>query len=83
MKVRIGGRESDSYQMKAGVPQGSVLSSTLFLLYINDLFKQLPIHFSYSLHADDGAMWVTGTSLPGMLKSMQQTLQQIEQWSHT
>ena len=83
MKVRIGGRESDSYQMKAGVPQGSVLSPTLFLLYINDLFKQLPAHFSYSLYADDGAVWVTGTSLPELLGGMQQALHRIEQWSHT
>jgi hypothetical protein len=54
ISVRVDGHSSPSSFINSGVPQGSVLSPTLFLLFINDLLSSTvnPIH-SY---ADDSTL---------------------------
>ncbi|CAH2270002.1 jg6477 [Pararge aegeria aegeria] len=58
-RVVVDGSSSDLMAINAGVPQGSVLSPTLFLLHINDLLK--PGIFGY---ADDSTVTVRYMSSP-------------------
>ena len=43
--------------LREGVPKGSVLSPTLFLVYINDILTTISKSVSNTLHADDLAIW--------------------------
>ena len=48
---------SDSHPVSTGLPQGSILSPTLFTIYNNDIFDGLPPGFRFSMFADDCAFW--------------------------
>ena len=55
--VVIKGKKSNYLNITAGVPQGSVLGPTLFLIYINDLTHS--IDSTIKLFADDTSMYLT------------------------
>ena len=52
-KVRFGSTFSDSVDQEMGVPQGAILSVTLFCIKINSLAKVLNDHIDGSLFVDD------------------------------
>lgn len=61
-----------------GVPQGSVLSPTLFSIFINDV----PIpRYESSLFADDIAIWTTANTTKKIQKTLQDRLNEITKWA--
>ena len=58
-QVRCGTTLSPTTSQEQGLPQGSVLSPTLFLIMINDMCNAAKSYVKYSLFADDVAIWTT------------------------
>ena len=53
MQVRVGSTLSDLYDQEKGVPQGSILSTTLFNIKINNIVTFLDNQTDGSLFVDD------------------------------
>ena len=51
----LNGKSSQEYPVNAGVPQGSILGPTLFLLYINDLPDDVICNIA--VYADDTTLY--------------------------
>jgi hypothetical protein len=64
--------------MQAGVPQGSVLSPTLYNLYINDT-PQAPV-VNLALFADDTCLYATDRKESYVLRKIQRVLNCMAAW---
>lgn len=75
--VIISGVESNRLEVEFGVPQGTVLSTLLFNIYINDLMHVLDDIFCF---ADDSGAIVCGDDWDSTKNNAELALQKIKKW---
>jgi ribonuclease P/MRP protein subunit RPP40 len=78
-RVALSGKTSNSHELYAGVPQGSILGPLLFLLYINDLPNNL--ESKVHLFADDTTLFETIDSPDESITKLNTDLQKILEWA--
>ena len=81
MQVRVGSTLSDLYDQEQGVPQGGVLSTTLFNIKINDIVNCLDNLTDCSLYVDDFCICFRSKSMRTIERHLQQNLNKIEHWA--
>ena len=69
--------------MDHGVPEGSLLSPTLFLLLINNVFQNInhvTNNIQYSMYADDLVIWTCHHSVEKASRRLQLATNEIHKW---
>lgn len=79
----VGGTTSNYYDLENGVPQGSVLSVTLFLLAIDDILKNCHKDVKALLYADDLIIYCSGKKVSAIANKIQNTIKKLETWNDT
>ena len=80
IQVNVNNFFSSQINPKAGVPQGSLLSALLFLVYINDLPTPHHKQNSLSQFADDTAQWAFSRNVRIAAKLLQKDLLKLAMW---
>jgi ribonuclease HI len=82
-RVLVNGCCGQKVLLRQGVPQGGVLSPTLFILFINDLVSELPKGVQAALYADDLVLWCTEEHATTATYRMQIALDKVATWADT
>ncbi len=80
-RVKLGTSFSEWHKQEEGVPQGSILSVTLFIIKINDIDSEVKDPQMCSLFVDDFALVIRGKRLSIMERHLQQTLDKVQKWA--
>lgn len=80
-RVVLNGASSDWTSVRAGVPQGSILGPLLFLIYINDIVKN--IGCSIRLFADDTSLYIIVDTPEDAAVRLNLDLSSISTWANT
>ena len=78
--VQHGNASSDLYKQETRVPQGSILSVTLFILKINCITESFSTGIEKFLYVDDFAITYSSPNMPTLERQMQNCLNKINQW---
>ena len=80
-QVKVANKLSNEYIQEEGVPQGSVLSVTLFIIAINDIIEYIPEDITKSLYVDDLVIYYAATNTNHIERKLQLTINKIASWA--
>lgn len=66
-----------------GVPQGSVISCTLFIVALNGIVSNLPRDVQASIYVDDLMLYASSHYLPALTRRMQAAIGGVADWATT
>lgn len=82
-QIKVNEHLSDDMPLTYGVPQGSILGPTLFLLYINNLCRLNIPNCKIIAYADDTVLLITGNTWENAFKNAEYALKKVSNWLTT
>ena len=80
-RVRVGNTLSNPHEQEMGVPQGSILSVTLFSVKINNIVKSVCPGVECFLYVDDFCICYRSKHMHTIEQQLQQVLNNLSKWS--
>lgn len=80
--VKVNWHLSPQFQQENGVPQGSTMSVTLFIIAINSIIKAIKFSVKCSLFADDFNIFCNGSNPLSTRIFLQETINTVSNWSY-
>ena len=80
-RVRVGDTFSNPHKQEMGVPQGSILSVTLFSVKINNIVKSVCPGVECFLYVDDFCICYRSKHMHTIERQLQQVLKNLSKWS--
>ena len=80
-RVRVGDTFSNPHEQEMGVPQGSILSVTLFSVKINNIVKSVSPGVECFLYVDDFCICYRSKHMHTIERQLQQVLNNLSKWS--
>ena len=80
--IRLGSTISDNFEQELRVPQGSILSVTLFSIKINSLAEVLRDGIQGSLYVDDFVICYKSKNMNSVERQLQLCLHKIQNWAN-
>ena len=81
LRVQVGDIMSEPVQMKAGTPQGAVISPTLYNIFVDDVIECVDGGVEIAQFADDIALWVADECPRRAELQMNQCLDKLSNWT--
>ena len=79
-QVRLGSHMSNVFKQEMAVPQGSILSVTLYALKINSIVKSLSPGVECSLYVDDFLICYRSKFVHIIERHLQRSLNKLQHW---
>lgn len=82
-RVKLGTTFSRDFLQENGVPQGGVLSVTLFIIKMNSIAHVIPRSVQYSIYVDDLQVSVSSCNLSICERRVQVAINNLTSWANT
>ena len=80
-RIRLGDTLSDPKEQEMGVPQGSILSVTLFNIKINNIVKNINVETECAIYVDDFMICFKAKYMRTIERHLQMCLNKIHNWA--
>ena len=72
---------AEKFSQEEGVPQGAILSTTLFIVKLNDIAKELGYGIECSLYVDDFVIFFRSKTIEAIERQLNRSIKKIVDWT--